>query len=56
MDEQKRDSGGTRRTVHRRVAAAVIIVLALAFVLLEVQEFLHLNFGHFYFGQGGQTP
>ncbi|WP_157062019.1 hypothetical protein [Alicyclobacillus ferrooxydans] len=37
-----------RRYRYGRIVAAVVIVLAIAFVLLEFQEFAHLHFGRFY--------
>lgn len=37
-----------RRARYGRIAAAVVIVIAIVFLLLEFQEFAHLRIGHFY--------
>lgn len=50
MDKKYNDPSPVRRRFsYGRIAAIAIIAVALFFVLLEVQEFAHLNFRHFYF-------
>lgn len=48
MDSGSKDSSADRRRRYGRIAVIAIIVVALLFVLLEIQEFAHLNFRHFY--------
>ncbi|QSO46456.1 hypothetical protein [Alicyclobacillus mengziensis] len=42
------DQDRRRRSRYGRIVAAVVVVLAIAFILLEFQEFAHLRIGHFY--------